>query len=176
MSSREFPRAFAACVLAMLLGLVSVISLQAAWPRLVMVHGGPLENRVIIDDLEGIQEIMKWDVPYDAGDLDSRSFLDLSLFWKATLGSGEELFSWDETPIAELQPEDATTDVIIPTRGRFYPACGITPAVIALDTYEFVDDDSFRTRDVVRTWIVSDAALSVFERFGVPVVSECDRG
>ena len=67
-------------------------------------------------------------------------------------------------------PEDAT-DVIIPTRGRFYPASGITPAVIALDTYEFVDDDSFRTRDVVRTWIVSDAALSVFERFGVPVVS-----
>ena len=73
----------------MLLGLVSVISLQAAWPRLVMVHGGPLENRVIIDDLEGIQEIMTWDIPYDAGDLDSRSFLDLSFFWKATLASGE---------------------------------------------------------------------------------------
>ncbi len=176
MRSRRSSRVLAVGGLAVLLGLFSVVPLQAMWPRIVMVHGGPLENRVIIDDFEGIQEIMRWDAPHDGGDLDSRSFLNLSLFWRLTLASGEEIVSLDETRLAELQPEDVATAVNTPTRGRFYPACGTTPAVIALDTYEFPDPDSFLMREVVRTWIVSDRALSVFERFGVPVESECDPG
>ncbi len=176
MPFRGLSRALVTCGMAMLLGFVVVLYLQAAFPSLLMVHGGPLENRVIIDDFEGIQEIMRWDVPHDGGDLDSRSFLDLSLFWNVTLASGEEITSLDDTRLAELNPEDVATAINTPTRGRFYPACGTAPAVIALDTFEFPDPDSFLIREVVQTWIVSEPALSVFERFGVPVVFECDRG
>ncbi len=149
------------------LAAVSVRTAQGAWPRLLMVHGGSLEKAIVVHDWDGIREIFH---PASVEDSEPvvRPSLELTLFW----GPKWNQYVEEGEPLEKLKPEDAKMDIIVPTKGRFYPSCGDSAAIFALSTFKFGPDRD--VSKVVQVWQVSAAGLAVFERFDVPVRLDCE--
>lgn len=100
-------------------------SVDAAFPRLVMVSGGTLTSPVVLTDWAETAELMKHlgpSKPLAVEQLEGRPFLQVSLFW----GPRWKQFMDDGRPIAELRHQDANEF------GRLYPAVGNRPAVLVL--------------------------------------------
>src|SRR5262245_65051317 len=57
------------------------IPAEAAWPRLLMVYGKPLEKPIVVDDALGIVEVFDRSVEFEESKLKDRPYLSLALFW-----------------------------------------------------------------------------------------------
>ena len=151
-------------VIILCIAAISIRTVEAAWPRLLMVHGGSLREPIVVDDWEGIRGVYDGEVLRDGG-LAGRPYFELALFWGGDVGQNFE----EGQPLEELRQEDAETDHIIPTQGKFYPACGNSAAAIALDTFES-GAGFFPVSEKIQVWQVSRAGLAALSRFGVPVL------
>ena len=151
------PERIVAMLLLVFLGLVTA---DGAIPRVLMVHGGILRRPIVVDDWPAMFQILDSAAP-ETTEPKNRPYLDLALFW------GTEWIRYVENGgrLDRLRPADAKPWFNLPTRGRFYPACGSSPAVITITP---VPPD---TRPGM--WRVSDGGLSVLKRFGVPMRVDC---
>lgn len=133
---------------AVALGLVG--SARAAAPRLIMVSGELLADRVLISDAEYMFELYGSFFrgrPVDRSSLEGRPSLRLGLFWDNSL--------WEpyvrEGRLDELRPDQANQV------GSFYPAVGGKPALVNLPGYG--------------KWpkTTNETALRILDAQGVPV-------
>ena len=132
---------------ALALGLVG--SAKAAAPRLIMVSGEPLADRILISDAEDVFELYGSffrGKPVDRSSLEGRPSFRLGLFWDNSL--------WEpyvrEGRLDELRPDQANQV------GWFYPAVGGTPALVV---------------PAYGAWpkTANETALRILEAQGVPV-------
>jgi hypothetical protein len=140
------------------------MSVDAAYPRLLMVYGQPLTKPVVVEDpLEVVKIFQGSSDGTDQESLARRPYLDLALFW------GEEWNRYMDQgkPTNVLRPEDVTPFGNIPIRGRFYPACADAAAQISVN-----GPDAQGTGGI---WKVPAEGLSVLESLGVPTRDSCKK-
>ena len=131
--------------------LALVASAQAAAPRLIMVSDDPLDEPVVISDASVVfklyQSLVLDGATVDASLLSGRRAFRLGLFWHNP--------TWEpyvrDGRLAELELRQANQV------GRFYPAVGDQPALVAFPGY-----GSWPRR-------VSKEALQILDANGVPV-------
>jgi hypothetical protein len=151
--------------------LVSVVSLNAAAPRVILVSGPLLERPILIDDLDDNARIMASvnnravaasEAPTD------RPYYEFALFWRV-----EWVHYINEgRPVAALKSEQATQ------HARFYPAVGTAPALFV---YKDEPGKNPRGDDLLAASLqratqmiglvrsVEQMALDVFVRYGLRV-------
>lgn len=135
---------------------------DAAYPRLLMIHGAPLSRPLVVENPRDIVKVI--DGPRDGVDLkglDRRRYLELALFW----GNEWNRYMDEGKPASQLKPQDVTAFGNIPIRGKFYPACNDAPALITLI--------EVKGSDIYEVWRVSADGLKVLETLGVPVKGDC---
>ena len=137
--------------------VLSVCVLDAAFPRLVMVYGGSLDRPIVMEGIVDAFSPSPKDIQTHKPSA-GRPYFELALFW----GPAWSQYVKDGRPLDQLRPEDARTTFLVPTDGRFYPACGDAPAVIVSGL-----------TSGQRTWRVSASGLEAFQRSGVPVSVDC---
>jgi hypothetical protein len=140
------------------LALALVASAQAAAPRLIMVSDEPLDEPVVIADASVVfklyQSLVLASPPVAASQLKGRPALRIGLFWHNP--------TWEpyvrDGRLGELRLRQANQV------GRFYPAVGDEPPLVALPGYG--------------SWPkqVSADALRILEANGIPVRLDKDDG
>jgi hypothetical protein len=148
----------------LLLLVVLTTSVSAAFPRLLMVHGTPLEKPVVIENALDVVKI--FDGTGDGTDVQSlagRPYLELTLFW----GAEWNRYMDEGKPTSALKPEDVTPFGNIPIRGRFYPACINAAAQISVSEAQ--------SQGTTGIWKVSAEGLKVLENLGVPTKGDCKK-
>ena len=138
--------------------LALVASAQAAAPRLIMVSDDPLDEPIVIADASVVfklyQSLVLDGATVDASQLNGRRAFRLGLFWHNP--------TWEpyvrDGRLAELELRQANQI------GRFYPAAGDQPALVALPGY-----GSWPRR-------VSKEALQILDANGIPVRLDNDDG
>lgn len=159
---RSARRNLSVLAVAVVAALTFALTAEAAFPRLLMIHGSPLPRPLVVDNpfdvakvFEGVRE------PADDRNLQGRPYFELTLFW----GEVWNRYMEEGKPVSALKPEDVTPFANIPIHGRFYPACLGAPAVITL-----TEGQSKTIHSITR---ISDAGLKILDIAGVPVKAGC---
>ena len=140
--------------------LASMVSLNAAAPRLILVSGPLLERPVLIEDWDDTSRIMAGINDRAVAQpeaLVDRPFYELALFW------GLEWVQYinDGRPLDALTPEQANQ------HARFYPAVGTAPALVVFKDERGEMGENARRMGLSRS--VEQMALDVFVRNGLRV-------
>jgi hypothetical protein len=133
-----------------------------AAPYRVTVSAPNFEAQIVLDDWhENLVLLVENPVATDVSRLQTRHYLNLSLFWAAHGPSGK--------------PTQHVKDSVL-QEGRLYPKSGDEPALIAVivpvETVDALRLPTTRIDDSNEVWVVrplSDRAAKVFESHGVRV-------
>src|SRR5262249_44423506 len=147
------------------LGLTAwVTEADAAWPRLLMVYGKPLEKAVVVSDALGVVKIFGQDAVVNQADFKDRPYFNLALFW------GQDWNGYIEKgTLGQLRPEDVkplSPGGNVPLAGRLYPPCGNAPAVMSLTSTGSLGERQMFLQ-------IPEDGLNVLRQFGVPLSAEC---
>jgi hypothetical protein len=140
--------------------VASVVSLDAAAPRLILISGPLLEHPVLIEDWDATSRIMAAindRAVAESKALVDRPFDELALFW------GLECVQYvnDGRPLAALKPAQANQ------HARFYPAAGAATALVVFRDEPGEMGENARRMGLVRS--VEHMALDVFAKYGLRV-------
>jgi hypothetical protein len=124
-----------------------------AAPAIIIVHGAPLPQRVVMSDFdENLRLMAAIDVSQrsDSSLVEGRGYLGLAMFW------GPEWATYPRTPeaLGRLRPEQANQ------HGRFYPAQGDSPALVLIGP-------AFG-RGYTTLGQISESGLAVLARHDIP--------
>ena len=158
LESRGMRCASSLCVVAIV--VASVVSLNAAAPRLILISGPLLERPILIEDWDDNARIMAGineRTVAQSEPLVDRPFFELALFW----GLEWVQYANDGRPLAHLKPEQANQ------HARFYPAVGAAPALVVFRDEPGEMGENARRMGLIRP--VEQMALDVFARYGLRV-------
>ena len=132
----------------LLLEVCSTLTALGAGPHIILIHGKPLSNPIILADWnENVQLLasLENNELIKSEDLVGRPYLELSLYW------GPEWYQYvnDAKPLNELRPETATQT------GRLYLATATEAPAISLN-------DLYAKK-------LGSESLSILRQHGVPV-------
>jgi hypothetical protein len=131
----------------LLFPVAAVCPVEAAAPRLLIVHGKPLKKPVLLSDGREIFKLITMSTE-SAGitskELKDRSYMELALFW----GPDWVRYVDEGKPLDKLTPEDANQ------HGWFYPASAEAEAVI------WINGSSINR--------VSEEGLKILAQHGIP--------
>lgn len=147
-------RNWLAVLFVLLTGLILALPVLAAAPRIIIIHGSLLRERVVLSDRDqNLKFMLSISEPANISEdqLNNRPYLDIAMFW----GPAWVAYVEAGRSLDELQPDQANQ------HGRFYPATNDLEPI-------FVFDHSTGAGGRIRS--VKPPGLDVLYRNGVPIV------